>query len=153
MIVTMYVIINTILKQKSISVEWQPPAFQQWVHHSEQNVPGGPAQKGGRVWSWGPVQRGVVLRPCTGSFFPPEKNDRHDWKHYLPVTSLVGGNKHILLGILISRRNQYRDHEKLVILLSFAVMNRSRGDGNILRRSDTHWTFVNWIIISEPCLH
>ena len=30
---------------------------------------------------------------CIIGIGPPERNDRHDRKHYLPATSLAGGNE------------------------------------------------------------
>ena len=35
----------------------------------------------------------VLAVAVTWGPFPCEQTDTHDWKHYLPTTSLVGGNK------------------------------------------------------------
>ena len=40
------------------------------------------------VWECGPVQE---MGPCSGTS-RPQQTDRHDWKHYLPTTSLAGSN-------------------------------------------------------------
>ena len=70
------------------------------------DVPGGRA-RGSNVWCWGGGELGPAPgRPCTVrsnaswvmvTWRPPSpplwtdrQTDRHEWKHYLPTTSLVG---------------------------------------------------------------
>ena len=62
------------------------------------HVPGGPCAVGSHVWrgavQWGPMHHGTPPQPQ-----PHKQNDwltdRHDWKHYLPTTSLAGGKNHL----------------------------------------------------------
>ena len=56
-------------------------------------------------WRVGPLFYGESwIRPWHGNL-PPEQNDRHRWKHYLPATSSVGG-----INLLIPVHRTHRLH-------------------------------------------
>ena len=48
----------------------------------------------GTPWTYPPPRRDLV--PGIPTPYPPEQNDRHLWKHYLPPTSLAGSKNQSL---------------------------------------------------------
>ena len=83
----------------SLHFSWMPTTRSPTVRTSYVTCLGGPCRvrskltKFDNVWSVGsgPYMGGGKARALNK--VTPEQNDRHNWKHYLPATSLAGGNK------------------------------------------------------------
>ena len=83
---------------ESIPVGCQPSTCWPYVLFHNEQVWTCPVGRGwGSCIGWGrgrgPIQRGTSL-------WTDRMTDRHDWKHYLPATSLAGGNKKACVCVL-----------------------------------------------------
>ena len=99
-------------EQGGLSAEYQPPTCRCMSGLLSEQVWTSPEGRGflskqveigreGQGWGWGrggdpQVNLDQVPVRSYGDPFPKRQTDRHDWKHYLPTTSFVGGNKCML---------------------------------------------------------
>ena len=84
-----------VLKWTSLN---RSPVLVTRCHYHRARADGGlysevPCLGGGVHVQWGPMPRGEEL----GLWGPCSMTDNHDWKHYLPATSLAGGNNWLKL--------------------------------------------------------